>query len=381
MTKEFVNLVMRDSLGLDSEWEVDQVIFDSGIQRFDVYLSHSRQNLVCSETGEKAEFYDLRKERIWRHMDWFQSTCYIHCRFPHIKSSAGIKTIKIPWTDSGSHVTHPFESWSIDLLQGTKNQTKTAELLRCKFDQVHAIMHRGVGQGMKRRTLKDIAHVSIDEKALKRGHVYATVVCDFTNGAILDVGEGRTKKGIIALLERLFEGSKDEVETASTDMWQAFIGAVEKVFPEAALIHDRFHLIQYLNKAINKVRRREVKEHPKELKGSRFALLKNEKNRTKSQEEIFKVIQEAKKNLDLWIKSLEETKMSEVIKVAKMFKEHFIGVCNALCHAQSNAKTERMNGKIQEIKTIGRGYRRFESFRVAILFFCGKLDIQPHISR
>jgi len=59
------------------------------------------------------------------------------------------------------------------------------------------------------------------------------------------------------------------------------------------LIHDRFHLIQYPNKAINKVRWREVKEHPKELKSSRFALLKNEKSRTKSQEEIFKVIQEA----------------------------------------------------------------------------------------
>jgi len=57
---------------------------------------------------------------------------------------------------------------------------------------------------------------------------------------------------------------------------------------------------------------------------------------------------EAKKNLGLWIKSVEETKMSEVIKVAKRFKEHFIGVCNALCHPQSNAKAERMNGKIQE---------------------------------
>jgi len=121
MTKEFMNSVMRDSLGLDSEWEVDQVTFDSDAQRFDVYLPHSRQNLVCPETGEKAEFYDLRKERIWRHMDWFQSTCYIHCRLPRVKSSAGIKTIKIPWTDSGSHVTHPFESWSIDLQQATKN--------------------------------------------------------------------------------------------------------------------------------------------------------------------------------------------------------------------------------------------------------------------
>jgi len=56
-------------------------------------------------------------------------------------------------------------------------------------------MHRSVDRGMERRTLKGIAHVSIDEKALKRGHVYATVICDSTSGAVLDVGEGRTKKG------------------------------------------------------------------------------------------------------------------------------------------------------------------------------------------
>ena len=89
---------------------------------------------------------------------------------------------------------------------------------------------------------------------------------------------------------------------------------------------------------------------------------------------------EAEKDVNLWIDSVEKTGMKEVIKVAKMFKEHFTGVCNALCHPQSNAQAERMNGKIQEIKSIGRGFRRFENFRVAILFFCGGLDLYPQIS-
>ncbi len=149
-----------------------------------------------------------------------------------------------------------------------------------------------------------------------------------------------------------------------------------------------------------------MKEHPDEWKGRRDARLKNEEDRTEFQEEIFKVIQEAnlevsvawrlredfkailnctpyaeaEKDVDLWIDRVKETGMKEVIKVATMFKEHLKGVCNALCHSQSNALAERMNGKIQEIKTIGRGYRRFENFRVAILFFCGGLDLYPHKS-
>jgi len=41
---------------------------------------------------------------------------------------------------------------------------------------------------------------------------------------------------------------------------------------------------------------------------------------------------------------------------------------------------ERLNGKIQEIKTIGRGYATFENFRSALLFFYGGIDLYPHNS-
>lgn len=69
------------------------------------------------------------------------------------------------------------------------------------------------------------------------------------------------------------------------DIWKEHISAATTLLSQTTLIHDRFHLIQYLNKAINPVRRREVKSHG-EFKGSRYVLLKNEKigrkNRTKS---------------------------------------------------------------------------------------------------
>lgn len=396
---------MRYTLGLDAEWRVDRITMDTEHQRIDVFLSHSGKRLVCPETGNSGTLYDHRKERSWRHLDWFQCKCFVHCRVPRIESSGGIKTIAVPWAEASSRVTYAFERWSIELLRATKNQTKTAKLLRCGFNQLNRIMHRSVERGLRRRSLGEISHVSIDEKAIKRGHVYATIVSDSARGIVIDVGEGRRKKGTIALLERIFAGMKDDIATVTTDMLKAFIGAVREALPSATLIHDRFHLIQYLNKAINRVRRREVKSHP-ELKGSRYALLKNEANRTEKQDAIFKVVQasnlevsqawrlreefkgifectcfaEAKTYFELWLTSVEESAVKEVIKIAEMFKKHFDGVCNALCHHQSNARAERINGKIQEVKTVGRGYRRFENFRVAILFFCGGLDLYPQHS-
>ncbi len=53
----------------------------------------------------------------------------------------------------------------------------------------------------------------------------------------------------------------------------------------------------------------------------------------------------------------------EVIMVGKRVPRHFDGFCTAQCHSQSNVKAERIHVKIQEIKTIGGGYRTFENFQ------------------
>ena len=45
-----------------------------------------------------------------------------------------------------------------------------------------------------------------------------------------------------------------------------------------------------------------------------------------------------------------------------------------------NGKSGENDGKITEIKTIGRGYNTSEIFRVIILFFCDRLDLYPHDS-
>jgi transposase len=70
--------------------------------------------------------------------------------------------------------------------------------------------------------------------------------------------------------------------------------------------------------------------------------------------------------------------IKEIDKVVDMFNNHIKGVVNALISNLTNAMAERLNGKIQELKTVGRGYRTFKNFRSAILFFNGKLNLYPH---
>jgi hypothetical protein len=45
----------------------------------------------------------------------------------------------------------------------------------------------------------------------------------------------------------------------------------------------------------------------------------------------------------------------------------------------TNAVTEGLNSKIQQLKAHARGFRSFLNYRTRILFFCGKLDLLPKV--
>lgn len=78
-----------------------------------------------------------------------------------------------------------------------------------------------------------------------------------------------------------------------------------------------------------------------------------------------------------WISNAIQAKIKEITKVVDTFKNHLRGIINAMVDTFTNAMAERLSGKIQEVKACGRGYRRFENYRSAILFFHGGLYLYP----
>jgi len=78
-----------------------------------------------------------------------------------------------------------------------------------------------------------------------------------------------------------------------------------------------------------------------------------------------------------WISNAIQTGIKEIANVEETFKNHLRGIINAMVGTFTNAMAERLNSKIQEVKACGRGYRKFENFRNAILFFHGGLYLYP----
>ena len=181
-------------------------------------------------------------------------------------------------------------------------------------------------------------------------------------------------------------------------------------YPAASLVHDKFHIAKYLGEAVDKVRRSEHRELKKEgdspLTGLRQLLLYNEENLDEDAYYEVLTIQRAdlktgrawaikenfrhfwdyrsrawgRRYFDRWYAWAIRSRLDPIKKVAVMLKRHLKGLLNYFDHRVSNATAEGINSRIQAIKSAARGFRKFENYRVRILFYCGRLDLLPELT-
>jgi transposase len=75
-------------------------------------------------------------------------------------------------------------------------------------------------------------------------------------------------------------------------LWDAFAAAARTVLPQAAIVHDKYHLERLNQRAIDLTRRQELPEIP-ELKGKRFWLLRSSATRPPEHQAFFDAIHQS----------------------------------------------------------------------------------------
>jgi transposase len=395
-------------LGIEEPWLIENVELDMDEKRVDISVKYSAKTARC-QCGKECKIHDRSDSRTWRHLDTCQMMTYIHCAVPRTKcDDCKVKTISAPWSSPHGRFTVLFEAMVIDWLLISRKQTKVAEQMNLSFDEVNAIMVRAVKRGLSKREEEVIKKLSIDEKSMKKGHHYLTVLSDPSKGIVLEVCETRTEDAVKEMLEiALTPTQRSEVDNISMDMWKSFMNAAEKLLPNADIVHDRFHISQYLGKAVDSTRkaenRRLSKEGIEDLKGSKYLLLRNFSNLLEKHQERFlkaikssdktaaawkykelfrnffdlKVIKEGKEFLDKWYDLAVAENIGPLTKAANTIKNHQDGILNYLKHKVTNAFAESLNGKIQELKSSARGFKAFKNYRTNILFHFGGLALTP----
>jgi transposase len=76
-----------------------------------------------------------------------------------------------------------------------------------------------------------------------------------------------------------------------------------------------------------------------------------------------------------WYNDVKESGLKYMIDVSNMIARHWNGIISYLRHKITNSLSENIHGRIQQIKTVARGFRAFENYRISILFYLGNLDM------
>lgn len=399
-------------LGLNDQWNVSNIELDTAGQRVTIAVEFIGDEYPCPCCQASSPVYDRRGDtRKWRHLDTMQFETVIESAIPRIKCSEhGVKSMKMPWADKHSRFTLLFEAFAIRVLQAARSVEEARKLLGLNWHQLEAIKQRAVERGLSRRRATKIRYIGIDEKSHRKGHQYVTLVNDLEGSRVLDVVKDRTQKSCeTAITRALSARQRAWVEAVAIDMWPAYLNAIESQLPSCSIVHDRFHISQHLNEAVDKVRREEHTQMKAQgddrLKKTRYLWLANHtddnvdahfdklKNtqlkvaRAWSLKELFRnfwkyqVAGWAKRHFDSWYAWAIRSRLEPIKIVARMIKNHLDNILTWFKHPISNSVSEGLNSKIQTVKSNARGYRSFESYRTSILFYCGKLDMAPELSQ
>ena len=281
---------------------------------------------------------------------------------------------------------------------------QTGEILREK--PLYVFKPENLGQMM-----------NIDDKQIGRDGF--TILSNTQTGKIAMMIESTRSEEVEGALE-LFGDALQQVESISCDMSPTYLKACRVILPAAQVVVDKFHVMQYVYDAVGEVRlgiKKELSEglskgkHKTEgdkqilsdlemLRRSRRLLTQSPDTWTGTSRKLMNLLFEKhpqlkqayllaqqfkgwyqlgnrtqhrlsiEKNLWQWYQNVEESKIKEYNAVVKMIEKHETQIINFFAMGHTNAKAERLNGKIQRFVSNNYGIKDkdFVLFRIAGYF-------------
>ena len=391
------------ALGLKEPWFISNVEIltnDNSIKELHIHLGFKRGSKFEDEAGEKCSVHDTQ-DKTWRHLNFFEHSCLLHCSVPRIRTSAGkVRLIDVPWARKGSGFTLLFEALAMALIEREMPVNKVGQLLKENPHRIWTIFNHWVNLAYQADDPSTVTQLGFDETSRRKGHKYVTVAVDLEQRRVLHVVKGKDAKTIEDIKDylQLKKVDPQQITQASIDLSPAFISGIKKNFPEAEITFDRFHVVKLLNEAMNKVRQQERLEHD-ELKGHKYTFLKNQSSLSESKKTSLNELitlfpslgeayrlktlfndlwempnkQAATAFIECWCQEVEQSKIQPFMAFAKTVKSHLSGIVNFVETQITNAILESINNKIQMAKRRARGYRNTNNLINMIYFLCGKL--------
>lgn len=249
-------------------------------------------------------------------------------------------------------------------------------------------------------------HMSWDEYTFKKG-LMNFIAQDFDSRKIVAILDGRTQVTIRNHFLRYSRQVRSRVKVITMDMFSPYYDIARKLFPNAKIVLDRFHIVQHLSRAMNRLRIQimnqfDRKSHEYKALKRYWKLIQQDSRKLSDKrfyrptfrlhltnkevlEKLLTYSQELRQHYDLYqllmfhfqekqtdhfFDLIEETIscVNPIFQtVFKTFLKDMDKIMNAMELPYSNAKLEATNNLIKVIKRNAFGFRNFDNFKTRIL--------------
>ena len=395
-------------LGLGKSWKVVESRFEAESSTFFLKVEETPELWPEESTraGTPVVCHDHVEPMQWRHLNVFNKECVIVCALPRGRRGDDSKVYRVtpPWEGRSKHFTQEFEAFALTLMREMPVK-RAGQILGESDTRMWRMLFAHVKAAHARLSFDNVVWVGADEMNRRKGHNYLTVFADLLAKRVLFATPGKDASVWEAFAAELLRhnGHPKAIQYVAIDMSPAYIKGVSNNLGNAQVVYDKFHVIQNVVEACDRVRKVESRSNAGKrdlLERTRWMWLKNRVNWTERETQKWesmalercvtgmayemrlvlqgiyqwKDVGEARKlfgNWCAWVQAMRERTgelLEPMARAARMIEGHLEGILAHWTQGLTTAFMEGFNSLFSAVKRWARGYRTVE-YMTAILYF------------
>ena len=376
---------------------------------------HARNRPRCATCGRPGGHYDTLDVREFEFVPLWGVRVFFRYRMRRVscRPCDAVRVEAVPWADGKRSVTTTY-AWFLAQWAKRLSWREVAQVFRTSWDQVFRAVDMAVTWGRAHADLTGIGAIGIDEIQWQRGHRYLTLVYQIDEGRrrLLWVGQERQVETLEAFFRWFGATRTAALRFICSDMWKPYLQVVAAQAGHALHVLDRFHIAMNLSKAIDEVRRAEVRVLKQQgqqplLTKARWVLLKRQENRTaKERQRLRELVRHNLKAvratllredfeafwsyrsadwagafLDMWCSHVMRSRLEPMKKVVGMLRRHRPLLLNWFrARGQiSSGAVEGLNNKVKLTTRKAYGFRSYRCIEIALYHTLGQLP-EPEVT-